>query len=67
METYAMLVQLQDETPAARTVTPVAMSENIGEVWRLTEYMHDNYPRVEHHNLAVIRGDRKNPSLTGPP
>jgi MoaA/NifB/PqqE/SkfB family radical SAM enzyme len=61
------LAKLQDEDPRLRIhVNTVAMSENIGEVWRLTEYMHDNYPRVEHHNLAVIRGDRKNPSLTGP-
>ncbi len=67
METYAMLAKLQDEDPRLRIhVNTVAMSENIGEVWRLTEHMHDNYPRVEHHNLAVIRGDRKNPSLTGP-
>lgn len=67
METYAMLAKLQDEDPRLRIhVNTVAMSENIGEVWRLTEYMHDNYPRVEHHNLAVIRGDRKNPSLAGP-
>lgn len=67
MKTYEMLAKLQDEDPRLRIhVNTVAMSENIGEVWRLTEHMHDNYPRVEHHNLAVIRGDRKNPSLTGP-
>jgi MoaA/NifB/PqqE/SkfB family radical SAM enzyme len=67
METYAMLAKLQDEDPRLRIhVNTVAMGQNIGEVWRLTEYMHDKYPRVEHHNLAVIRGDRKNPSLTGP-
>ena len=67
MKTYEMLARLQDEDPRLRIhVNTVAMSENIGEAWRLTEYMHDNYPRVEHHNLAVIRGDRKNPSLTGP-
>ncbi len=67
METYAMLVKLQDEDPRLRIhVNTVAMSENIGEIWRLTEYIHENCPRVEHQNLAVIRGDRKNPSLTGP-
>lgn len=67
METYAMLARLQDEDPRLRIhVNTVAMAENIGEIWRLTEHMHDNYPRVEHHNLAVIRGDRKNPSLGGP-
>jgi MoaA/NifB/PqqE/SkfB family radical SAM enzyme len=67
METYAMLAKLQDEDPRLRIhVNTVAMAENIGECWRLTEYIHENCPRVEHHNLAVIRGDRKNPSLTGP-
>ena len=64
METYAMLTKLQDEDPRLRIhVNTVAMSENIGEVWALTEYIHEICPRVEHHNLAVIRGDRKNPSL----
>ena len=67
METYAMLTKLQDEDPRLRIhVNTVAMSENIGEVWALTEYIHEICPRVEHHNLAVIRGDRKNPSLSGP-
>jgi MoaA/NifB/PqqE/SkfB family radical SAM enzyme len=67
METYAMLARLQDEEPRLRIhVNTVAMGENIGEIWRLTEYLHEHCPRVEHHNLAVIRGDRKNPSLTGP-
>ena len=42
------------------------MSENMDEIWRLTEYLHDNCPKMEHHNLAIIRGDRKNPSLQGP-
>jgi len=44
----------------------VAMSENMDEIWQLTEYLHDNCPMMEHHNLAIIRGDRKNPSLQGP-
>ncbi len=35
METYAMLAKLQDEDPRLRIhVNTVAMSENIGEVWR---------------------------------
>ncbi len=36
------------------------------EIWELTEYLHDHCPAIEHHNLAIIRGDRKNPSLQGP-
>ena len=44
----------------------VAMSENMEDLWKLTEYLHDRCPGMEHHNLAVIRGDRKNSSLQGP-
>jgi radical SAM protein with 4Fe4S-binding SPASM domain len=42
------------------------MNTNMDEIWRLTEYLHQRCPSMEHHNLAVIRGDRKDPSLTGP-
>jgi MoaA/NifB/PqqE/SkfB family radical SAM enzyme len=42
------------------------MSENMEEAWQLTEYLYRNCPQMEHHNLAIIRGDRKNPSLQGP-
>jgi MoaA/NifB/PqqE/SkfB family radical SAM enzyme len=67
METYAMLAELQKEDPRLRIhANTVAMSENMDEIWQLTEYLHDNCPQMEHHNLAIIRGDRKNPSLQGP-
>jgi MoaA/NifB/PqqE/SkfB family radical SAM enzyme len=67
METYAMLAKLQEEDSRLRIhANTVAMSENMDEIWRLTEYLHDNCPKMEHHNLAIIRGDRKNPSLQGP-
>jgi MoaA/NifB/PqqE/SkfB family radical SAM enzyme len=67
METYAMLTRLQKEDSRLRIhVNTVAMSENLDEIWHLTEYLHDNCPAMEHHNLAIIRGDRKNPSLQGP-
>lgn len=67
METYEMLARLQQEDPRLRIhVNTVAMSENMDEIRRLTEFIHERCPAVEHHNLAVIRGDRKNPSLTGP-
>jgi molybdenum cofactor biosynthesis enzyme MoaA len=67
METYAMLAELQKEDPRLRIhANTVAMSENMDEIWQLTEYLHKNCPAMEHHNLAVIRGDRKNPSLKGP-
>jgi MoaA/NifB/PqqE/SkfB family radical SAM enzyme len=67
METYKMLAELQKEDPRLRIhANTVAMSENMDEAWQLTEYLHDNCPMMEHHNLAIIRGDRKNPSLQGP-
>ena len=67
METYEMLAELQKEDPRLRIhANTVAMGENMDEIWQLTEYLHDNCPRMEHHNLAIIRGDRKNPSLQGP-
>ncbi|QQS41695.1 MAG: radical SAM protein [Acidobacteriota bacterium] len=67
METYEMLAGLQAEDPRLRIhANTVAMSENMDEIWQLTEYLYNNCPKMEHHNLAIIRGDRKNPSLQGP-
>ncbi len=67
METYEMLAELQKEFPRLKIHSnTVAMSENMSEIWRLTEYLHGRCPAIEHHNLAIIRGDRKNPSLQGP-
>lgn len=67
METYEMLARLNEEDPRFRIHSnTVAMSENLDEIWQLTEYLHENCPKIEHHNLAIIRGDRKNPSLQGP-
>lgn len=67
METYEMLASLQKKDPRLRIHSnTVAMSENMDEIWQLTEYLHDHCPSIEHHNLAIIRGDRKNASLQGP-
>jgi Predicted Fe-S oxidoreductases len=67
METYRMLARLSEEDPRLRIHSnTVAMSENMDEIWQLTEYLYENCPAMEHHNLAIIRGDRKNPSLQGP-
>jgi hypothetical protein len=32
----------------------------------LTTFQYDRCPQMSHHNLAIIRGDRKNPTLKGP-
>ena len=67
METYEMLAEMQKTEPRLRIhANTVAMSENLDECWRLTEYLRQRCPAMEHHNLAIIRGDRKNPSLQGP-
>jgi hypothetical protein len=36
------------------------------EIKRLTTFLYERCPKMSHHNLALIRGDRKNPSLQGP-
>jgi MoaA/NifB/PqqE/SkfB family radical SAM enzyme len=43
-----------------------ATNVNVEEIRRLTTYLFDRCPRMDHHNLAVIRGDRKNPALQSP-
>jgi MoaA/NifB/PqqE/SkfB family radical SAM enzyme len=47
---------------AISTVT----ADNVAEIRQLTTYLYDRCPAMDHHNLAIIRGDRKNPSLQGP-
>ncbi len=67
METYDMLAEMQKSEPRLMIhANTVAMSENMDECWRLTEFLKERCPSMEHHNLAIIRGDRKNASLTGP-
>lgn len=67
METYEMITRLRKEDSRLHVhCNTVAMSTNMDEIWRLTEYLHERCPEMEHHNLAVIRGDRKDPSLGGP-
>jgi MoaA/NifB/PqqE/SkfB family radical SAM enzyme len=43
-----------------------ATDVNMDEIRRLTAYLYERCPKMDHHNLALIRGDRKNPSLQGP-
>ena len=67
METYDALVELQKEDPRLQIHSiSTATSENMDEIWRLTTYLYERCPQMSHHNLALIRGDRKNPSLQGP-
>lgn len=67
METYEMLARLQREDPRLRIHSiATATNENIAELRALTKFLHERCPAMDHHNLAIIRGDRKNPSLAGP-
>src|SRR3990172_7395337 len=67
MRTYNALVELQQRDSRLRIhAISTATDVNMEEIRRLTTYLFDRCPRMDHHNLAIIRGDRKNPSLEGP-
>lgn len=67
METYDALVEVQDSDPRLRIHSISTATEiNIDQIRELTAYLYERCPRMDHHNLAIIRGDRKNPSLRGP-
>jgi MoaA/NifB/PqqE/SkfB family radical SAM enzyme len=68
METYDRLAALQKEDPRLRIHSiSTATNQNMSEIWELTSYLHGRCPKMDHHNLAIIRGDRKDPSLLTPP
>jgi MoaA/NifB/PqqE/SkfB family radical SAM enzyme len=67
MQTYDALAKLQERDPRLRIhAISTATDVNMDEIRRLTSYLFDRCPKMDHHNLAMIRGDRKNPSLQGP-
>jgi MoaA/NifB/PqqE/SkfB family radical SAM enzyme len=67
MQTYDALVQIQKRDPRLRVhCISTATDVNMGEIRQLTTYLYDRCPDMDHHNLAIIRGDRKNPTLVGP-
>jgi len=67
MQTYDVLAKLQERDPRLRIHSISTATElNLDEIKRLTAYLYDRCPRMDHHNLAIIRGDRKNASLQGP-
>jgi MoaA/NifB/PqqE/SkfB family radical SAM enzyme len=67
LETYEALAELQASDPRVRihSISTVT-SENLNEIKRLTTYLYERCPKMDHHNLALIRGERKNPSLVTP-
>lgn len=67
LETYDALARLQARDPRLRIhAVSTATDVNLDEIRRLTTYLFDRCPRMDHHNLAIIRGDRKNPALQTP-
>jgi MoaA/NifB/PqqE/SkfB family radical SAM enzyme len=67
METYDALAELQEKDPRLRIHSiSTATDVNMDEIRKLTTYLYERCPKMDHHNLAIIRGDRKNPSLVGP-
>jgi hypothetical protein len=67
METYDALAELQATDPRLRIhAISTATDVNVEEIQNLTTYLFDRCPHMDHHNLALIRGDRKNPALTTP-
>jgi MoaA/NifB/PqqE/SkfB family radical SAM enzyme len=67
LETYEALAELQAQEPRLRihSISTVT-SENLDEIKRLTTYLYERCPAMDHHNLALIRGERKNQSLVIP-
>jgi len=67
MATYDALAALAADEPRLRIHSiSTASQQNLDEIRRLTAFLYERCPKMEHHNLAIIRGDRKNPSLQGP-
>ena len=67
MQTYDALAQLQREDPRLQIhAISTATADNMDEIRHLTTFLFERCPQMAHHNLALIRGDRKNPSLQGP-
>jgi MoaA/NifB/PqqE/SkfB family radical SAM enzyme len=67
METYDALAELQQEDPRLQIHSnSCATADNMDDLRMLSTFLIDRCPQMSHHNLALIRGDRKNPSLQGP-
>lgn len=67
MQTYDALAEIQSRDPRLRIhAVSTATTENIDEIRQLTQYLYGRCPSIDHHNLAIIRGDRKNPDLAAP-
>jgi MoaA/NifB/PqqE/SkfB family radical SAM enzyme len=67
MQTYDALAEVQQRDPRLRIhAISTATDVNTAEIRALTTFLFERCPRMDHHNLALIRGDRKNPALRAP-
>jgi MoaA/NifB/PqqE/SkfB family radical SAM enzyme len=67
IETYDKLAEFQKREPRLRIHSiSTATNQNLDQIKQLTTYLYERCPAMDHHNLAVIRGDRKDPSLLTP-
>lgn len=67
METYDALAELQKRDSRLRIHSIATVTaDNVDDIKQLTTFLYQRCPSMDHHNLALIRGDRKNPSLRGP-
>jgi MoaA/NifB/PqqE/SkfB family radical SAM enzyme len=67
MTTYDALAELQHRDDRLRIhAISTATDVNVDEIRALTTYLYERCPQMDHHNLAIIRGDRKNPALKTP-
>ncbi|MHC4160076.1 MAG: radical SAM/SPASM domain-containing protein [Planctomycetota bacterium] len=67
LETYDALADLQKSDSRLRIHAVSTVHEgNMDEVRNLTRFLYKRCPAMDHHNIALIRGDRKNPTLQGP-
>lgn len=67
MDTYDMLETMQERDARLRIhAISTATADNVEELAQLSEYLHDRCPAMDHHNLAILRGDRKDPNLRTP-
>ena len=67
MATYDLLEELQRREPRLQIhAISTATGENVAEIKQLTTFLHDRCPAMNHHNIAMLRGERKRPTLMGP-
>lgn len=67
MESYNMLERLQEKDKRLRihSISTVT-SDNAAEIRGLTNFLYQQCPSMDHHNIAMVRGNRRNQTLQTP-